>query len=87
MNVVPIREDDTRLFLEHRRQAYVNVFTGPNGKVVLNDLAKFCRAAESTFHQDPRLSNVLEGRREVFLRIMEHINMSFDELWDVKNGR
>lgn len=87
MNVVPLQADDSRLFLEHRRQAYVTVFGGPDGKVVLADLARFCRATQSTFHQDPRLAAQLDGRREVFLRIAEHLNLSFDELWDFKNGR
>jgi hypothetical protein len=40
----------------------------------LLDLAEFCRANESCFHEDPRMHAALEGRREVWLRIQEHIH-------------
>jgi len=48
---------------------------------VLKDLAAFCRAEESTYHPDPRAHAVLEGRREVFLRIQSHLNLSSEDLW------
>lgn len=47
----------------------------------MEDLAGFCRANESTFHSDPRMHAVLEGRREVFLRIMDHIGLTPDEFF------
>jgi len=54
---------------------YQRVFHDRDGKLttsgerVLADLARFCRANESTFHADPRTHALLEGRREVWLRI------------------
>lgn len=48
---------------------------------VLADLAKFCRANQSTFHADPRVHAVAEGRREVWLRITQHLNLTDDQLW------
>lgn len=52
-------------------------------KLILLDLAKFCRAHESTFHADPRMHAVLEGRKEVWLRIQNFLNLSEQELFDL----
>ncbi len=68
-------------FLVTRGQAYRQVFKGVYAEKVLHDLAKFCRAQESTFHKDPRLEGIMQGRREVWLRIAAHLNMTEDELW------
>ena len=73
-------------FLVTRRQAYVRVFNGVYSDRVLRDLAGFCRANTSTFHTDPRLEGVLQGRREVWLRITAHLNMTDDELWSHFNS-
>jgi hypothetical protein len=70
-----------RQFLARRRTAYVKTFQGPFGEEVLADLAKFCRANQSTFHSDPRVHAVAEGRREVWLRISQHLNLTDDQLW------
>lgn len=64
-----------------RRWAYVKTFNGADAEVVLADLARFCRANESTYTKDPDLQKHLEGRREVWLRIQRHLNLSPDELW------
>ena len=68
-------------FLRRRRTAYVQTFCSPVGEEVLRDLAPFCHAHKSTFHPDPRIHGVLEGRREVWLRIQHHIQLSDDALW------
>jgi len=68
-------------FLVTRAQAYRHVFSGVYSEKVLDDLAKFCRASEPTFHKDPRVEGVLQGRREVWLRITKHLNMTQEELW------
>jgi|688.fasta_scaffold636488_2 hypothetical protein len=70
-----------RQYLARRRTAYVKTFQGPFGEEVLADLAKFCRANQSTFHSDPRVHAVAEGRREVWLRISQHLNLTDDQLW------
>lgn len=72
-----------RQFLARRRTAYVKTFLSPFGQEVLADLAKFCRATESTFHPDARAHAVMEGRREVFLRIQKHLHLSDDQLWQI----
>jgi hypothetical protein len=70
-----------RDFLSARRTSYVRTFSNPPGQEVLADLAKFCRASEPTFHPDPRVHAMLEGRREVWLRIQAHLQLSDAELW------
>lgn len=67
-------------FLTSRKQQYQRTFSGVNGEAVLEDLARFCRANETTFLPDARASAVLEGRREVWLRIQHHLNLSPDQL-------
>lgn len=68
--------------VSRRRTAYVKVFlNNAFGQEVLEDLARFCRANESTFHADPRAHAVAEGRREVWLRIQRHLQLTDDQLW------
>lgn len=76
---------DAKDFLRSRQQAYLFTFPKENvlAQKVLEDLAHFCRANESTFHPDPRTHAVLEGRREVWLRIQHHLNLSDEELWEL----
>lgn len=70
-------------FLFNRQKAYQLVFDKDSlaVKAVLEDLAAFCRAHKSTFHSDPRAHGVLEGRREVWLRIQHHLELNSEELW------
>lgn len=75
-----------RRALGERRYAYQKTFHGPLADVVLKDLARFCRAHESTFHADPRAHAVAEGRREVWLRIQRHLRLTPDQLWEHYSG-
>lgn len=75
--------EKARQFLAQRRTAYVKTFLNPYGDEVLRDLARFCRAHQSTFHTDARAHAVAEGRREVWLRIQQHLQLSDDELWGI----
>jgi hypothetical protein len=72
-----------REFLHQRRNSYKRLFHFENrdAQVVLTDLAKFCRAHESTFNPDERTHALLEGRKEVWLRLQQHLNMTEEELW------
>lgn len=65
-----------------RKQAYNITFNKESAQVqrVIKDLAKFCRATTTTFHPDERVHAMLEGRREVFLRIQQHIHLTPDQL-------
>lgn len=70
-----------------RKYAYRRLFLGDDGlsadgEIVLADLAKFCKANQSTVvvsqksqQVDPIATAVAEGRREVWLRIMAHLHI------------
>lgn len=73
--------DAIRAWLNRRQLAYQYTFGSPSGQRVLRDLAQFCRANETTFHEDARLHAVAEGRREVWLRIQRNIHLTTPELW------
>lgn len=79
--------DKLRVALGDRQYAYRSLFKGPYADVVLKDLARFCRAHESTFNADPRAHAVAEGRREVWLRLQNHLKLSPDQLWQLYSGR
>lgn len=72
-----------RNFLFRRRTAYIKTFQGPFAEEVLADLARFCRANQTTFHSDSRVHAVAEGRREVWLRISQHLNLTDEQLWQL----
>jgi hypothetical protein len=74
-------------FLRSRKKAYQLAFKSPAGSEVLQDLAKFCRADQTCFDADPRIHAVLEGRREVWLRIQQHLNLTSDQLYAIFTGR
>lgn len=67
-------------YLRERSQAYRHVFKSVYAEKVLVDLAKFCRANETTFNADARVEGILQGRREVWLRIARHLNLTEDQL-------
>lgn len=82
-------KEEAKGVLARRALAYQRVFLkkGKDTDDVLTDLAKFCRASESTFHADARLSDVLIGRREVFLRIAHHLKLTEDQLWSLYGNK
>lgn len=74
--------DEAKLYLDQLRVSYQQALgPTPATDAVLKDLAKFCHAFESSFHSDQRIHAVIEGRREVFLRIMDFLKLSPDELY------
>ena len=79
--------DKLQLALGARQYAYRATFKGPLAEDVLKDLARFCRAAESTFHENDRMQSKFDGRREVWLRIAHHLNLTPDDLWRLYSGR
>lgn len=74
-----------KAMFQKKRLAYVRTFNMDNAdaKIVLKDLARFCRGHESTYHADPRLNLVLEGRKEVWLRIQNYLNLGPEELYQL----
>jgi hypothetical protein len=87
--------DAIRKAIFSRRQAYRAMFQ-PGGhsttaaEIVLADLQKFCRATRSAVMVNPvtgaideRATFVAEGRREVWLRITQHLNISDADLFRI----
>lgn len=73
-------------FLRMRSRDYRLAFSSPPAQNVLIDLAKFCRANESCFDPDPRKHAILEGRREVWLRLINHIRLNPEQLYALYQG-
>lgn len=76
-------------YLQGLQGSYTRVFNTQDEDVkdVLSDLALFCRAHESAFDPDPRAHALKEGRREVFLKIQQYLNLSSEELWELFQRR
>jgi hypothetical protein len=72
-------------FLGQRSAAYRTLFNPntPWGKAVLADLANFCRASASTWDDNPSKRDVLIGRREVWLRIQDHLRLTPEQLAEI----
>jgi hypothetical protein len=64
-----------------RRRAYQAAFNGPEGKKVLADLRRFCRATLPTADiNNVNATFLLEGRREVYLRILSHLHLTEEDV-------
>jgi hypothetical protein len=66
--------------ISKRKAAYRAVFSGPQADIVLADLARTCRYFDSTFDPNPSVMAFLEGRRDVFMRIRQHLELTEEEL-------
>lgn len=75
-------------FIDQRKRAYQLTFqlNQPANVAVLDDLIRFCRVNESTFHPDARIAANLDGRREVFLRIQNHLGLTTEQLLSLYAG-
>ena len=70
--------------LLERRAAYHKTFNNPEGEKVLADLRRFCRATLPTADvNNPNVTYLLEGRREVFLRITSLLQLTDDDIWSL----
>ena len=75
-------------FLAIRKRDYVLTFRKTlSGQAVLRDLARFCRARQTCYHPEEFMRGVLTGRREVWLRINDHLNLSEAQLAELYSGR
>lgn len=65
-----------------RRRAYRATFNGVEGRKVLADLRRFCRASMPTADvNNVQTTYLLEGRREVWCRIMAHLNLTEEDVF------
>lgn len=85
----PNLAERVKQFLTWRALAYRRVFNVESAdvRVVLNDLSKFCRADQSTAHPDSHMAARLDGRREVWLRVQAHLNLTTAEMYRLFHGQ
>lgn len=76
----------TETFLLNRQMMYQSTFNSPAGQEVLKDMEGFCRAHQSTFHENIQVSATLDGRREYYLRVRDHLELSSEELCEKYTG-
>ena len=75
------------------RKASYQSFKAMAGVPFLRDLANFCRANETCLVKDRNgkidelATAVLEGRREVWLRIQQHFNLTSQQLLALYGGK
>lgn len=68
-------------FIRTKHQSYKQVFAGVQAERVLGDLARFCHMNTTTHVTgDPTDSALLEGRRQVFLRIQAMCNLTGEQI-------
>lgn len=68
-------------FWRGKKRAYATCFGGVYGQTCLADLADFCHAFKTTEAPDnDRLAILREGRRQVWLRILHHLNLTPEQL-------
>ncbi len=77
--------DRIKMFVR-RRRAYRDLFNAenPQARIVLADLKRFCRHHKSTFHSDPLMQSYLNGRRDVLERIFQFLNLTQDQINELK---
>jgi hypothetical protein len=69
---------------QRRVRAYRAFFNSPYGKIVLADLKKFCRPTLPTADvNNPNVTFLREGRREVWLRINAHMNLTEEDIQQI----
>lgn len=72
--------------MRRRRLAYRRTFAGRDGHAVLADLRNFCCATRPSFQPgDPHATALREGRREVWLRLQMHLNMTEKQIWQLSD--
>ena len=76
--------DEVRSFNEELNAAYRQTFATPMGKRVLTDLVGYCHGRKTTFDADQRQHAFKEGQRDVFMRICEFINLTPEEIYQLR---
>lgn len=78
-------------YLHARKRSYFTLITKalrkqpttPDDTMALADLARFCRATQDCLGADERQTYILIGRRQVWLRITQHLSLTPKELFDI----
>lgn len=71
-------------FFQRRQSAYKKTFDNPEGRKVLADLRRFCRATQPTADvNNTNATFLLEGRREVWVRIQAHLQLTDEDVYNL----
>ena len=73
-------------YVLERKRAYQQACGSETTALFMADLASFCRADRTCFNADARLHALAEGRREVWLRIQEHLTLTPEHLVERYGG-
>lgn len=75
---------DLSRFFQRRQSAYKKTFNNPEGKKVLADLRRFCKATQPTADvNNVNATFLLEGRREVWCRISAHLQLTDEDVYNL----
>ena len=74
------KRDKALAFIRERKASYLETFGAAGASAAMLDLAAFCRAGATTFHPDSHVHALIEGRREAWLRIQDHLTLTDEEL-------
>lgn len=80
-------------FLRKKEWAFRSIFSKENGelneaaKIALADLRLFCNGTKSNFSVDALEMARMEGRREVFMRIMTFLNYDYSKVYDLEEDQ
>ena len=81
-DLTPEQLQATLASLLERKRSYQQAFASPASQAALIDLAAFCKANVScVIPGDRDLTMMMEGRREVWLRIQQHLNLSPEQMF------
>ena len=75
-----IKRDRASEILAQQRRDFKATFGSEAGKRVLADLARLCYLTDSTFSENPYLTAVNEGRRQVMLHIQSVMRLDVEAL-------
>lgn len=70
-----------------RVEAFKQVFNSENGKLILEDLSRFCYAKGSTYSGNPHDMVFNEGKRNVYLYVNSIINIDPKTLEEMLKGQ
>lgn len=73
-------------FILERKRSYQQACGSETTALMMADLARFCRADRTCFDPDARAHALAEGRREVYLRIQEHLTLTPEQLLLLYDG-
>ena len=84
-------KDATVRYLDQRKRSYLFGLPAllrkqkptPDAAMMMADLTRFCRATTDTLGATTEGTYILIGRRQVFNRLMQHLHMTPEQLFEL----